>query len=171
MSEGQPLSSSVTVFLAILSLLSVSIPLPLSGMQQNVAWEEDMSMLSACNRRQLWGRLWLSAVAPVANYPNSSSGGPLLATLQNKPPSYGRPFCTSELTPIEYWLLGFLWHSKCWTLLMPRSSLAMVHRRCPHLHHIDKKPTFLSYFQMKCARVVWCFLLFVCFSNYIETFL
>lgn len=80
--------------------LFLSAPLPLSGMQQNVAREEDMSMLSACNRRQLWGRPWLSAAAPVANYPHSSPGGPPLATFHNKPPSYGRPFCMLEPTPV-----------------------------------------------------------------------
>lgn len=34
-----------------------------------VVQEEDTSMLSACNRWQLWGRPWLSEAGPAANYP------------------------------------------------------------------------------------------------------
>lgn len=62
------------------SFLFLAAPSSLSGVQENLLREEDTSMLSACNRWQLWGRPWISAIAPVANYPNSSLGGPLLVT-------------------------------------------------------------------------------------------
>lgn len=62
------------------SFLFLAAPSSLSGVQQDLLREEDTSMLSACNRWQLWGRPWISAIAPVANYPNSSLGGPLLVT-------------------------------------------------------------------------------------------
>lgn len=69
------------------SFLFLVAPSSLSAVQWDLQ-QEDASMLSACNRWQLWGSPWISAIAPVANYQNSSLGGPLLVTLQNKPPSY-----------------------------------------------------------------------------------
>lgn len=87
------------------SFLFLPAPSSLSGVWRDLPREEDTSMLSACNRWQLWGNPWISAVAPVANYQNSSLGGPLLVTLQNKPPNYMQLICKSAHV---YWVHTFL---------------------------------------------------------------
>lgn len=55
-------------------------------------------------------------LAPVANYPNSSMGGPLLATLQNTPPSHERPLCMFEQTSVLTFNVG---HYSCCSQMMP----------------------------------------------------
>lgn len=95
MSEGRPpLHPSLSAEPPPGHSCGVLLLLLLSSLCLACGRDEDVSMLSACNRRRLRGRRWLSAAAPVANYPQSSTGGQRpLATLENKPPSAGRPSC------------------------------------------------------------------------------
>lgn len=174
------------------SFLFLAAPSSLSGVRQDLLREEDTSMLSACNRWQLWGRPWISAIAPVANYPNSSLGGPLLVTFaKTNHPATGSSFAKKQAftESLPSWSTLTLPTKKSFSFNLPISNKQMsnpIYLNWPQMHILitstigpksvkmsklklqESLPTRVSYLKGKTDRAIfvhWAFFPQAAFSR------